>query len=141
MSITRLLTIGTPLAGLLALQTQAADWPAWRGADRSGVSPETGLLKEWPKDGPKQVWKINGMGIGYSSPAVVGNRINVVGSKGDDEMAFALNSADGKQLWATKIGPVAKGPPPYYPGPRATPSIDGDRIYVLGSDGDLVCLD
>src|SRR5262249_48122266 len=57
------------LVGWVGL-TSAEDWPGWRGADRSGVSPEKGLLKEWPKEGPKLLWKASGIGAGYSSPAV-----------------------------------------------------------------------
>jgi outer membrane protein assembly factor BamB len=131
------------LAGVGASAVMADDWPAWRGADRTAVSKETGLLKEWPAAGPKLAWKATGLGAGYSSPAVVGDRIFTLGTREKDEYALALNAADGKPVWATKVGPIAKGGPPgaAYPGPRATPTVDGDRVYVLGSDGDLVCLD
>lgn len=129
--------------GLSAMMLIAADWPAWRGADRTGVSRETGLLKEWPKGGPPLVWKAKGLGAGYSSPSVVGDRIYTVGTRNKDEYALALRASDGKALWETKIGSMAKGGPAgaAYPGPRASPTVDGDRIYVLGSSGDLACLD
>jgi outer membrane protein assembly factor BamB len=129
---------------LLALGTSAAiaaDWPAWRGADRTGVSPETGLLKEWPAGGPKLLWKGTGLGAGYSSPAVVGDRIYTMGTRDKDEYVLALTADDGKQVWEAKVGPIGKDGPPSYPGPRATPTVEDDRVYVLGSDGDLVCLD
>jgi outer membrane protein assembly factor BamB len=128
------------IVGLGTSAAVAADWPGWRGADRTGVSSETGLLKEWPKDGPKLLWKAPGLGAGYSSPAVVGDRIYTMGTRGKEEYALALD-ANGKQVWEAKVGPIGKDGPPSYPGPRCTPTVDGDRVYVLGSDGDLVCLD
>jgi outer membrane protein assembly factor BamB len=123
------------------LKAGSGDCPAWRGADRTGVSPETGLLKEWPPGGPKLLWKTTGLGTGFSTPAVASGRIYLLGSKNQEESVIALDAKDGKQLWATKIGPVGRDGPPSYPGPRSTPTVDGDRLYVLGSDGDLACLD
>src|ERR1700682_4091143 len=74
----------------------AADWPQWRGPQRDGISHETGLLKEWPKDGPKPLWKVEDVGSGYSTPAVVGDRIFLLGNKGmDDEFVAALSVKDG----------------------------------------------
>ncbi|HEX4591650.1 MAG TPA: PQQ-binding-like beta-propeller repeat protein [Gemmataceae bacterium] len=131
------------LIGLGSSAALAADWPAWRGADRTGVSPETGLLQEWPKEGPKLLWKATGLGAGYSSTAIVGDRIYTMGNRGNDEYALCLD-AGGKQIWEAKVGPTTKGGPgpgAAYPGPRATPTVVADRVYVLGSDGDLVCLD
>jgi outer membrane protein assembly factor BamB len=128
------------LLGLAGSAAFAADWPAWRGADRTAVSPETGLLKEWPKDGPKLAWKATGLGAGYSSPSVVGDRIYIMGTRGGDEFALTLD-AEGKPVWEAKVGRIAKEGPPSYPGPRSTPTVEGDRVYVLGSAGDLVCLD
>jgi hypothetical protein len=117
------------------------DWPGWGGPNRDGVSPETGLLKEWPEGGPKLLWKVKGMGEGYSTPSVADGRIYLMGSKGGSEYTLALDEKDGSEVWSAKVGPVAKDGPPSYPGPRCTPTVDGDRIYALGSDGDLVCLD
>ena len=134
------------LAGLLLLAcagpppTWAADWPGWRGPDRTGVSAEEGLLAAWPRGGPKLLWSITGLGGGYSAPAVVGGRVFVMGSKGGDEYVRALSVEDGKPLWAVKVGKVGKNTGPDYPGPRATPTVQGDRLWTLGSDGDLVCL-
>jgi outer membrane protein assembly factor BamB len=133
--------IGMPGSALAQLQAGPGDWPGWRGSDRTGVSSETGLLKEWPEGGPKLLWKVTGLGEGFSTPSVAGGRIYLLGSKNGEESALALDAKNGKQVWATKIGPVGKDGPPSYPGPRSTPTVDGDRIYVLGSDGDLACLD
>jgi outer membrane protein assembly factor BamB len=118
----------------------AADWPGWRGPDRTGVSPEMGLLRTWPPEGPRLLWKATGLGEGYASPSVVGGTAYVLGTKSDEEYVIALAVADGKQLWSTKLGIIGKNDGPNYPGPRSTPTIDHDLLYALGSDGDLVCL-
>ncbi|HMC11896.1 MAG TPA: PQQ-binding-like beta-propeller repeat protein, partial [Pirellulaceae bacterium] len=132
----------TSLLAIAVLLT-AADWPQWRGPNRDGVSKETGLLKQWPADGPKLLWQIKDLGDGYSTPAVVGNRLYVMSSTGaENEMVKALAIADGKEVWSARIGNVGPNTPGNnYPGPRSTPTIDGDRLYALGSDGDLACLD
>jgi outer membrane protein assembly factor BamB len=134
------------LAGLLVLtcpvllSIRADDWPGWRGPKRTGVSAEKGLLAAWPEEGPKLLWSITGLGGGYASPAVVGGRIFVLGSKDGDEYVRALSVKDGKPLWAVKIGKVGENRGPNYPGPRGTPAVQGGRLWALGSDGDLVCL-
>jgi outer membrane protein assembly factor BamB len=120
----------------------AGDWPQWRGPDRNGVSKETGLLKEWPKDGPKLQWQIKDAGEGYSTPAVAGDYVYVLGNKGkDDEFVEARAVKDGTQIWTRKLGKVGVNNGPQYPGARSTPTVDGNVLYALGSDGDLACLD
>ncbi len=120
----------------------AADWPQWRGPNRDGISKETGLLKEWPAGGPKLVWQLKDIGDGYSTPAVVGERLFLISNKGmDNEYVHCLSTADGKELWNTTIGKVGPNDGPQYPGSRSTPTVDGERLYALGSDGDLVCLE
>lgn len=131
-----------PLAALLlaALTVSAADWPAWRGADRSGVSPEKGLLKTWPKKGPKLVWKADKAGLGYAGMAVVGGVVYTMGARGSDEYAIAFD-AKGKEKWATKIGPVHDWDANSYSrGPNATPAVAGDLVFALGSQGDLLAV-
>src|SRR5690349_13754143 len=121
----------------------AADWPQWRGPDRSGVSKETGLLKQWPAAGPKLLWQVNELGDGYSTPVVVGNRIYLMSNRGlDNEFVQALSTDDGKAIWTTRVGNVGNPDQnPSYPKARSTPTIDGDLLYALGSDGDLACLE
>ncbi len=135
------------LSALLAfvgfsLVAQADNWPQWRGPDRNGISKEKGLLQEWPTDGPHLIWETQDLGTGYSTPAIVDSRIFLVSNKGlDDEFVQALSTKDGKQIWSTHIGKVGnpdQAPP--YPGSRSTPTVDGNALYALGSDGDLVCL-
>lgn len=128
---------------LAAAPALSADWPQWRGPQRNGVSAETGLLKQWPKEGPKLLWQAKDLGMGYSTPAVVGQRLYLLGNEGlEDEFVQARAVADGRQLWRTRLGKVGNpNQKPNFPAARSTPTVDGDRIYALGSDGDLACLD
>ncbi len=118
----------------------AADWPQWRGPERTGVSQETGLLQEWPESGPGLRWKAE-IGGGYSSPAVVAGRVFLQTTQDNDEFAVALDEKTGQALWQAAIGKVGKNRGPQYPGTRSTPTLDGDRLYCLASDGELVCLE
>jgi outer membrane protein assembly factor BamB len=138
----RTLTLSAVLC-LCAASVVAADWPQWRGPDRSGVSKESGLLKQWPAGGPKLLWQVNDLGDGYSTPVVVGSRIYMMSNRGmDNEYVQAISAVDGKVIWTTRVGNVGnpdQNPP--YPKARSTPTIDGDLLYTLGSDGDLACLE
>jgi len=129
--------------GLSNRATQASDWPQWRGPERNGISQETGLLKEWPKEGPHLNWEVKDLGDGYSTPSIVGEHLYLISNKGmKDESAHALSVNDGRVIWSQrlgKVGPNTKQMP--YPGARSTPTVEGDLLYALGSDGDLACLD
>jgi len=134
-----------PVSGAFLLScfaVRAADWPQWRGPDRTGLSKETGLLKTWPEQGPPLVWTISNLGLGYSGPAIVGDRLYILGTRGTSECAIALNTNDATELWATELGPIFtfKGNT-WGDGPRSTPTVDGDRLYVLGAQGELACLE
>ena len=120
-----------------------ADWPQWRGPNRDGISQEKGLLKEWPEGGPKLVWEKAGLGNGYSTPAVSDGRIFLINNKDlEDEYVQALNEKDGELIWKTHLGKVGNPDQrPPYPGARSTPTVDGQWVYALGSDGDLLCVD
>lgn len=132
----------TPVV-VVSLWLSASDWPQWRGPERNGVSKEVGLLKEWPAGGPKLLWQVNDIGDGYSTPVVVGNRIYVMSNRGmDNEFVEALSTQDGKVLWTTRVGNVGNPDQnPSYPKARSTPTVDGNFLYALGSDGDLACLE
>ncbi|HSB26615.1 MAG TPA: PQQ-binding-like beta-propeller repeat protein [Pyrinomonadaceae bacterium] len=117
----------------------AGDWPQWRGPNRDGISKETGLLQQWPEQGPPLVWKASGAGNGYSSLAVTGGRIFTMGVRGDREYVVAFDVATGKEVWATPNGRVFTNDRGN--GPRGTPTVDGDRLYALGGSGDLSCLE
>jgi outer membrane protein assembly factor BamB len=124
----------------LPLAADAADWAQWRGPDRSGVSKETGLLKAWPKAGPPLVWSYKNTGAGYGGPAVVGGKVYILGAREGNEILIALDEK-GKELWTVKIAPIFdfKGNQ-WSAGPNATPSVDGDLVYALGSQGVLICV-
>ena len=134
----RLLVI--TMAAVAASVAVAADWPQWRGPDRTGVSKETGLLKAWPEAGPKLRWKITDLGTGYSSPVVVKGVVYIQTTRGGEEFVVALDEKTGKETWATKIGEVGKNRGPQYPGTRGTATVDGDFLYCLASDGELNCV-
>jgi outer membrane protein assembly factor BamB len=126
----------TPLS--IGAPAPAADWPQWRGPERNGLSTDGGLLKQWPSSGPQQLWSISNLGEGYGSLAIRGDRIFVQGTTGSASAVFCLNRADGKTIWSASLGPkVSEG---RGNGPRSTPTIDEDRIYVLTENGDLACL-
>lgn len=116
------------------------NWPQWRGPNRDGISKETGLLKQWPDGGPPLAWKAAGAGNGYSSFAVSNGRLYTMGLRGDKEFIIAFDVATGKEVWATPHGTKAfrndRGD-----GPRGTPTIEGNRLYALGGNGDLSALD
>jgi outer membrane protein assembly factor BamB len=129
---------------LLSLSVQVAaqaggNWPQWRGPNRDGISTETGLLKQWPTAGPPLVWTTKGAGTGYSSLAIANGRIYTMGLRGDREYVIAFDVATGKQAWATAHGGAyrdSRGD-----GPRGTPTVDGDRLYALGGNGDLTSME
>src|SRR4029077_12823603 len=125
-----------------SMNTPASDWPQWRGPQRNGISQETGFLKQWPAQGPKLLWQVDDIGDGYSTPSVVGTRIYLMSNRGmENEFVQALSTQDGKPIWTTRIGNVGNGTDFLYSKARSTPTVDGDFIYALGSDGDLACLE
>ena len=117
------------------------DWPQWQGPDRTAHSKETGLLKEWPKDGPPLAWKTKGLGGGDSMPSIAAGRIYGMSHRGVDEIVWALSEKDGKEVWAVRIAPAQRQNwPQSKEGPSATPTVDGDRLYVMGLAGNVACL-
>lgn len=116
----------------------AADWPQWRGPARDGISKDTGLLAQWPQAGPPLAWKAAGLGKGFSSLSVSGGKIFTLGDRDGGQHVIALSGTDGKVLWMTKVGPVWED---QFAGPRGTPTVSGDRVYAIGTEGDLVALD
>src|SRR6188474_3214512 len=113
------------------LANRADDWPQWRGPHRDGISEERGLLKEWPKEGPKQLWAAKNLGSGYSTPSVVGSTLYLLGNEGmENESIKACSTDKGETLWSTRLGKVGnpKQNPPY-PGARSTATVDGELIY------------
>ena len=137
-----LLTYSAGLLLCLSFEATAqtnGEWPQWRGANRDGISKETGLLKQWPEGGPPLVWKATGAGVGYSSFSISRGRLYTMGLRGEREFVIAFDSATGKEAWATPHGGAFRND--RGDGPRGTPTIEGDSVYALGGAGDLSCLD
>jgi outer membrane protein assembly factor BamB len=129
------------LGATAAESAETFDWPQWQGPDRNAISKERGLLQEWPKEGPPLAWEIKGLGGGYSAPSIAAGRIFAMSNRGDEEVAWALSETDGKSLWVTRLGPaIEQQRPQGKEGPACTPTVDGERLYVLGLAGDLACL-
>jgi outer membrane protein assembly factor BamB len=120
------------------LRSAPFDWPQWQGPERTAVSKESGLLQDWPKGGPPLVWKANGLGGGYSTPSVANGHIFGMSYRNGKEGVWALDEKDGKELWWTTIANATKIG--YDEGSRCTPTVDGDVLYAIGTNGDLVCL-
>jgi outer membrane protein assembly factor BamB len=140
-SVTKLLAILGACAALSGGLSRAADWPQWRGPLRDDISTETGLLKAWPAEGPPLAWKATGLGGGYSGVSVASKRIYTMGDGADAAYLRALDAATGKIVWSVKIGKTGGSEGNQYPGPRGTPTVDGDQVITLGQWGDLVCVD
>jgi outer membrane protein assembly factor BamB len=140
--------IGSLLAAVCVLKITLApivaeDWPEWRGKGRSGVWTESGVLDKFPENGLTAVWRTP-VHSGFAGPAVSDGRVFVpdfirsVGKKGK-ERALCLDERSGEVLWAREWEVDYQGIG-YDTGPRATPTVDGDRVYVVGGSGRLLCL-
>jgi len=125
-------------ASLLGTAVQGENWSQWRGADRANRSTETGLFANWGQSGPPLAWIAEGVGSGYASVSVVGSRIFTTGNFANDQSVIALNSSTGKVVWKTAISDTA--PKHGYDGSRSTPTVDGEKLYVVSSDGAIICL-
>ncbi|HJZ58987.1 MAG TPA: PQQ-binding-like beta-propeller repeat protein [Gemmataceae bacterium] len=130
------------VAALLATVAPAlaADWPQWRGPDRSNASEETGLLGQWPEEGPPIVWTADDLGQGVPSVAVAGGKVYVLGYRDGNEYLTALAEMDGKPVWSTPIGPAVNEQPAMRWLSQRTPTVDGDRVYAFTARGELICL-
>ena len=128
------------VAATVASDALADDWPQWNGRNRDGKSADTGLLAEWPADGPRLAWKATGFGHGYSAVAVAGGRLYTMGDKSETGWVIAASADDGKILWSAKVdAPGSPSMPGYdFPGPRCTPTVDGDLIFALDAWGELI---
>lgn len=138
-SIKPVVTLLVTLTSMAGPSNAMDDWPQWRGPRRDGVSKETGLLKNWPANGPRLAWRIDGTGDGYSSFAVAGGRLFTLGARQNTEYVFAFDAASGKKVWEVANGRRFNND--RGDGPRGTPTIDGDRVYVFGSSGDMTVLE
>jgi outer membrane protein assembly factor BamB len=139
----------------LAVAIRADDWPQWLGPSRDGIWRESGIIEKFPKEGPKIRWRTT-IGAGYSGPAVAGGRVYLTdrhlktgakpqanpfdrGRIDGTERVLCLDEADGKIIWSHEYD-CSYGIS-YAAGPRATPIIDGGKLYTLGAEGNLFCFD
>lgn len=126
----------TPAAPMTSTATQASsstDWPSWRGPLRDGISREQGLLKQWPSDGPPRLWSSRGLGSGFSSLAIVGDKIYTMGKKAGKVHLICVARDDGSMIWETPVGDGND--------PNCTPTVDQETglVYGLSHQGDLLC--
>jgi outer membrane protein assembly factor BamB len=139
------------LITLHATSAVADDWPQWMGPKRDNVWRDTGLVESFPESGPPVVWR-SPLAGGYAGPAVVGDRLFVTDYVTTDnvktdnfdrkastgtERVLCLNAETGKEIWRHEY-PV-KYTISYPAGPRCTPIVDGDKVYTLGAEGNLIC--
>ena len=118
---------------------RAADWPQWRGPQRNGISKERGLLKEWPAEGPKRLWKTN-VGTGFSSLTVVRDKLYTMGYSAGKDTVFCFDAETGSEVWKYSY-PCKLVDNLHEGGPGATPTLDGDRLYTISKEGHFFCLD
>lgn len=136
----KILAIAGALACAGAATTvRAEDWPQWRGPRLDGISRETGLLQKWPQGGLKEVWsKQVGEGYsGYSSPIAKDGKVYLFASAGANDSLMAFDAKNGDPLWAQTYPTSYTKLPAGFEGARATPTIDGSRIYTYGQGADL----
>jgi len=135
MGYLRKITIAVSMVLLICSTVVAVDWPQFRGPTRDGHSPETGLMKKWPEGGPKELWSFESLGKGYASVAVVDGTVYTTGVVDSDGILFAFD-LKGDLKWKVKYGPGWKSA---NPGTRTTPTIDGDRLYLMSGLGRIAC--
>jgi outer membrane protein assembly factor BamB len=115
-------------------------WPQWRGPGRDNVSTETGLLKEWPEDGPPLVWRAEGLGEGIASVAVVGGRLFTISRQESEEFIVALDEGSGRHLWSAYLGCTIPQSHLMQWLTQRAPTVENDHLYAVSGLGDLVCL-
>ena len=124
---------------MAAACSSLADWPQYLGPDRNAISPEKGLLRSWPENGPEVLWTIS-LGPGYGGAAVSDGKVYILDRDGrnDKDILRCLDLVTGKELWSYSYDAPGRVS---HPGSRSTPAIDGNYVYTCGSFGDLYCFD
>lgn len=121
--------------------SKPGDWPQWRGPDRNSISRDTGLLRQWPAGGPPLAWAVQGLGGGDNAPAVAQGKIFGMSNRDGKEIVWAISEANGAEAWITTLGNATRTTTANIElGPACTPTVSGDRLYVLGMGGQLACL-
>lgn len=128
------------IPGASVFAQESFDWPQWQGPDRNAISKERGLLQTWPDGGPALVWKSKDIGIGMGGVAVSKGRIYTSGDVDGKSWVFALKESTGELIWKAELGRGGEvGMSVTPPGPRGTPTVDGDRLYIMNQFGELAC--
>ncbi len=126
---------------VVAGSSLAADWPQWQGPNRDGKSADTGLLQEWPQEGPPLAWRVDNLGGGDAGPAIAAGRIFIMSNRGEEEVVWALSEKDGSEIWVAPLGSAFRQRASQgREGPGCTPTVDGERLYVEGLAGNVACL-
>ena len=136
---TRSFKSGILVSWVLTFPMLGQDWPQWRGPDRTDISTESGLLRSWPPEGPRLAWTFRDCGIGFSGPSVVGENLYTMGARGGVEQLLAIDRGKGRELWTLDVGKVFEAR--RGKGPRSTPTVSNGRVFALGAQGNLVCVD
>lgn len=118
--------------------SRADDWPQWRGPNRDGVSSEKGIKTTWPAEGPAKLWEAK-IGVGWAAVSVAKGRLYTIGNTDDADTVYCFDAITGREVWKHSYSSAAKDPNGY-PGPRATPTVDEDRVYSVSRQGNLFCL-
>jgi outer membrane protein assembly factor BamB len=140
----RCLAVATVLLTAFSMtESVLADWPQWRGPNRDGYAAPQSLLQQWPEGGPKLKWQYTESGRGYSAVSVVGDMVFTLGASDTECSAICIQLATGTKLWETVISRASKSDDYNHGwggGPRSTPTVDGDQVFVLSDVGVLAAL-
>ncbi|QEG37371.1 PQQ-binding-like beta-propeller repeat protein [Bythopirellula goksoeyrii] len=131
-------TLAGVLQAAIVIVANAEDWPQWQGAIRDGKSNEMGLLTSWDEGGPPRQWLYQDCGYGFGGPAIVGDRLYIMGTRHGEEFLFCLDTETGSELFKTKIGALYEND--WGDGPRGTPTVVDGKIYALAARGNLACV-
>lgn len=118
--------------------TPSGDWPQWRGPGRENRSSFKGINTDWKASPPKLLWKLDGFGGGYASVSIQGDRLYTTGNLPDGQNVIAVDLKTQQIAWKKPI--TSEVPKHGYDGSRCTPTIDGDRLYAVSSNGGIACL-
>ena len=130
----------------LGLPASAEEWPQWRGPRNDGIVRDAKIAESWPADGPVKLWEAE-VGIGFSSPVAVDGKVYLLAMEDGQDTTYAFDANSGAPLWKEKTESLYNGEMPGpsmakdWTGSRASPVVEGDRIYTYGFRGDLVCRD
>ncbi|MDR0573579.1 MAG: PQQ-binding-like beta-propeller repeat protein [Tannerella sp.] len=134
----KFLIIMITMPTIFGMESNAQDWPQWRGFERSGVSKETGLNLDWSNKKPSLSWTFRESGAGYSSPAIVGTTLYCQGATDNNGFAFALDTKTGNLKWKQGLG--TETVPDRENCPRGSVTVDGDKLYLIRGVGQIHCL-